>query len=145
MGFLAAFSASVMQAGCATGQIDLTAEAPAGGVATITGARKFTYLVFYIYLRECGITQVDYKGMDKFIGAKTVKVPEGRHRLSVNCRVSNADEKWFGDNVKRYEGDLSFFARAGHEYTVDLKGACIVAIDNANEAVVKSDCEPSTG
>lgn len=138
-GLLAAFSASVLLTSCATGQIDLTAEAPTVGTATITGDRKFVYLVFYIYLHECGITHADSTSVDKLIGAKTVTVPEGVHRLSVTCKVDSMSEHRF------YEGELSFFAQAGHEYKVSFNDTCIVAIDNANEAVVKSDCEPGIG
>jgi hypothetical protein len=143
VGLFSAFSASVFLTSCATGQIDLTAGASTGDVATITGDRKFVYLFFYIYHLECGIIQADSTSVAKLIGAKSVTVPEGMHRLSVNCKIGNPDKKMLGSDFQTYEGDLSFFAQAGHDYTVGLKGSCIVVIDHANEAIVKSDCEPS--
>lgn len=133
VGLLAALSVSVMLTSCATGQIDLTAEAPSGSDATITADRKFAYRVISIYHLECGIMRVDSTSMDKTFGAKTVTVPEGVHSIYVACN----------DDHKIIDSELSFFAQAGNEYTVGIKGACVVAIDNANEAEVKSDCEPS--
>ena len=123
--------------GCATATVDLSAGAPKEDTAEISG----TWGYYFLMRKDCQIMSVDEQETSDSryhpplrVGARTIIVRPGLHKISVFCQRSEA----------RRQTDLEFYAEPGHHYDVEWNifssWRCINATDKDSMEVVASWC-----